>query len=113
MRTKQELIDFLNRVVGEPYVFIDGDDEDGSVDIKPYNFELSNGHTFTHFNADTVSGHITFKGERLDSFNNSGLDMVKTLVECMNHAYSTSIKDCLANDPDMLSHYKMSRFKFS
>ena len=109
MRTKQELIDFLNRVVGEPYVIIDGDDEDGSVDIKPYNFELSTEGRYTN----TVSGYITFKGEHLDSFNNSGRDMVKTLVECMNHAYSTSIKDCLANDPDMLSHYKMSRFKFS
>ena len=109
MRTKEELISFLHRVVGEDYVIVENDEENGSVDIKPYNYELSAGGGYT----DTVSGYITFKGERLDSFNNSGRDMVKTLIECMNHSYSAAIKDCLANDPDMLSHYKMSRFKFS
>ena len=111
MRTKEELIEFLHRVVGEPYVIVedDEDEDNGSVDIKPYSYEISTGGGYT----DTISGYITFKGERLDSFNNSGRDMVKTLIECMNHSYSAVIKDCLANDPDMLSHYKMSRFKFS
>ena len=109
MRTKQELIEFLHRVVGEPYVIVEGegDDENGSVDIRPYAYEITSGGN------SEISGYITCKGERLDSFNNSGRDMVKTLIECMNHSYSAAIKDCLANDPDMLSHYKMSRFKFS
>lgn len=108
MRTKEELLDFLHRVVGPDYVVVDIEDDSGSVDIRPYNYEINVGGR-----SETISGFITFKGERLDDFNNSGRDMVKTLIECMNHSYSQAVKDCLAGDPDMMSHYKMSRFKFS
>jgi hypothetical protein len=107
MRTKQELIDFLSRVVGIDYCIVDITDENGSVDIKPYNYEITRGGY-----ENTISGYITFKGDHLDEFNNSGRDMVKTLIECMNHSYSQAVKDCLAGDPDMLNNYKMSRFKF-
>ncbi len=109
MRTKEELLDFLYRVVGEDYIMVEDDPSGGEkVDIKPYYYEIDSNNEFSN----TVSGSITFKGEHLDTFNNSGRDMVKTLVDCMNHAYSSSIKDCLAGDPDMLNQYKMSRFRF-
>tara|TARA_R110000803_G_scaffold1618_2_gene5164 strand:- start:1304 stop:1624 length:321 start_codon:yes stop_codon:yes gene_type:complete len=105
MRTKKELMTFLHRIVGEEYCIIDvGDD---SIDIKPYGYQ-----TTIVAVEDTISGYITFKGERLDNFNNSGRDMIKSLVNGMNHSYSTAIKDCLIGDPDMLNNYKMSRFKF-
>lgn len=106
MRTKEELLDFLHRVAGPDYVIVDI--ENDSVDIKPFSYEITRGGY-----DNTICGFITFKGSQLDEFNNSGRDMIKTLVECMNHAYSASIKDCLAGDPDMLNQYKMSRFKFS
>jgi hypothetical protein len=109
MRTKEELLDFLNRVVGEQYIVVEDDGDGGQkVDIKPYSHEITSNNTYSN----TISGFVTFKGERLDDFNNSGRDMVKILIDCMNHAYSSSIKDCLAGDPDMLNQYKMSRFKF-
>ena len=107
MRTKEELLDFLNRVVGEEYITVEGNGDEGEkVDILPYNYHITSGEY------SDISGYITFKGERLDEFNHSTRQMVKVLVDCMNHAYSASIKDCLAGDPDMLSQYKMSRFKF-
>mgnify|MGYP003671669395 CR=1 FL=1 len=106
MRTKKELMTFLHRIVGEEYCIIDV--EDDSIDIKPYGYHIWSYDT----GKDTISGYITFKGERLDNFNNSGRDMIKSLVNGMNHSYSTAIKDCLIGDPDMLNNYKMSRFKF-
>ena len=107
MRTKEELLDFLNRVVGEEFITVTDDGEGGQkVDILPYSFSVESG-----VNND-ISGYVTFKGERLDDFNHSTRQMVKILIDCMNHSYSQSVKDCLAGDPDMLSHYKMSRFKF-
>jgi hypothetical protein len=108
MRTKEELLEFLNRVVGEEYVTVEGNGDDGEkVNILPYNYEITSGGF-----SENINGFITFKGEHLDAFNHSTREMVKVLVDCMNHAYSASIKDCLAGDPDILSQYKMSRFKF-
>jgi hypothetical protein len=108
MRTKEELLDFLKRVVGEEYITVQGNGDEGEkVDILPYSYEITSGGL-----GENINGFITFKGENLDDFNHSTREMVKVLVDCMNHAYSASIKDCLVGDPDMLNQYKMSRFKF-
>jgi hypothetical protein len=103
MRTKDELIGFLHRVVGEEYVHQNGE----SIDIKPYTIEYSENR------GTIVSGSIMFKTEVMDTVHNSDHNMVRSIIESLNTAYSQSIKDCLSGDPDMLSTYKMSKFKFS
>ena len=78
-----------------------------SIDIKPYQIGT------TSSDGDTISGEILFKGESIDTFRNAEHRIVQTLVDAMNYSYGQSIKDCLTVDPNMLSQYKMSRFKFS
>jgi len=74
MRTKDELLDFLFRVVGEEYIIVTSDDNGGEkVDIKPYDYQISQNNGYD----DSISGSIRFKGEYLNDFNNSGRDMVK------------------------------------
>jgi hypothetical protein len=102
MRTKEELIEFLNKVVGEDYITVTD-----SIDIKPYQIGT------TSSDGDTISGEILFKGEPIDTFRNAEHRIVRTLVDAMNYSYGQSIKDCLVVDPDMLSQYKMTRFKFT
>ena len=102
MRTKEELIEFLNTVVGGDYITVTD-----SIDIKPYQIGT------TSSDGDTISGEILFKGESIDTFRNAEHRIVQTLVDAMNYSYGQSIKDCLTVDPNMLSQYKMSRFKFS
>lgn len=103
MRTKEELIEFLNQVVGEDYITVTD-----SIEIKPYQI----GTTSSDING-TISGSILFKGDSIDTFRNAEHRIVQTLVDAMNYSYGQSIKDCLVVDPDMLSQYKMTRFKFT
>jgi hypothetical protein len=105
MRTKEELIQFLHNVAGEDSITVNH--ETGKIDIKPYTINNT-----THENGH-ASGEIRFKGEHFDDFNHSDISMVRAIVDSLNYAYSQSIKDCLAIDPDMLSQYKMTRFKFT
>ena len=104
MRTKEELIEFLHKVVGESYVRVSTED----IEIKPYQI----GTTSSDING-TISGSILFKGESIDNFRNSDHALVKSIVDAMNYSYAQSVKDCLTVDPDLLSHYKMTRFKFT
>lgn len=104
MRTKEELIEFLDRVVGLDYCVIT-EGENGRVDIKPYSVEVENG-------GRSVSGSIKYKEHSIEEFYNSDTQTINTIVDVMNHAYSQSIKDCLAGDPDLMNRYTMSRFKF-
>ena len=102
MRTKEELIEFLHQVVGEDYITVTD-----SIEIKPYQIGT------TSSDGDTISGEILFKGESIDTFRNAEHRIVQTLVDAMNYSYGQSIKDCLVVDPNMLSQYKMTRFKFT
>jgi hypothetical protein len=106
MRTKEELIEFLERVVGLEYCEIT-EGENGKVDIKPYRVANS-----TSDNRLGYSGQIKYKEIVIEEFHNSDRDTIKTIVDVMNHAYAQSIKDCLAGDPDLMNTYTMSRFKF-
>lgn len=103
MRTKEELVQFLHNVVGEDYIFVNDD----TIDIKPFQIGTSSS------NGNTISGDILFKGESIETFNNSERNVVQTIVDAMNYSYSQSIRDCISVDPDMINEYKMSRFKFS
>ena len=104
MRTKEELIEFLHKVVGESYVHVGTED----IEIKPYQIGTTSSDI-----SGTISGSILFKGDSIDTFRNSDRALIKSIVDAMNYSYGQSIKDCLTIDPDMLSQYKMTRFKFT
>lgn len=72
-----ELKEFLEKVVGSGSI---SENEDGTWNITP-------------FEIDRRNKYISFKGERVQNYNNTDIAIVESIVNGMNYAYGIAIKD--------------------